>query len=129
MIEDTEFRYQEQIAELERELEEKDRKWKVEVNEMQSKSEESLAHLKNFYEQEKDRLERRITEEKEKATKRYNLMVEEYEQRLRDEQNQHEEDMMMLQDDMREQQTHNQNIISQLEHENSLNIQKIDSLE
>lgn len=63
---------------------------------MQAKSEESLAHLKNFYEQEKDRLERRITEEKEKATKRYNLMVEEYEQRLRDEQNQHEDDMMML---------------------------------
>jgi hypothetical protein len=37
---------------------------------MQSKSEESLAQLKNFYEIEKERLETRLAEEKDRALKK-----------------------------------------------------------
>ena len=50
------------------------------------KSEESLAQLKNFYEIEKERLEHRLAEEKERATKKINAQQEEFEQRIRDEQ-------------------------------------------
>jgi hypothetical protein len=38
-----------------------------------------------FYESEKDRLERRLNDDKERAQKRYNNMVEDYEQKLKEE--------------------------------------------
>lgn len=38
-----------------------------EIKDQQSKSEEALASLKNFYEQEKDRLEQKLKDDKEKA--------------------------------------------------------------
>lgn len=41
-----------------------------ELKEVQAKSEEQLAQLKNFYEIEKERLENRLTEEKERAQKK-----------------------------------------------------------
>ena len=52
---------------------------------MQYNSEEQLMQLKNFYEQEKERLEKRIQEEKERSQKRFNNMVEDYEIKLREE--------------------------------------------
>ncbi len=55
------------------------------MREVQTKSEEQLAQLKNFYELEKERLERRLQEEKERAQKRYNHMLEDYEQKLKEE--------------------------------------------
>lgn len=69
---------------------------------MQSKSEEALAQLKNFYEIEKERLEHRLAEDKERFQKKINNMTEEFDQRIRDEQNQHEEDLEMLQEELRE---------------------------
>jgi hypothetical protein len=85
--------------------------------------------LKNFYELEKDRLERRIQEEKERASKRYNMLVEEYEQRLKDTEGQHEDDIMMMQEEIRENKMAQQQTVAQFEHENSLNQQKIETLE
>lgn len=69
---------------------------------MQSKSEESLAQLKNFYEIEKERLENRLAEEKDRALKKQTQLQEEFDSRLRDEQTQHEEDIEMLQEELRE---------------------------
>jgi hypothetical protein len=45
-----------------------------------------LGQLKVFYESEKERLERRLIDDKERAQKRYNNMVEDYEQKLKEEQ-------------------------------------------
>jgi hypothetical protein len=42
--------------------------------------------LKNFFEIERERLERRLQEERDRAQKRYIQMVEDYEQKLKDEQ-------------------------------------------
>ena len=86
MLEEAETRHKQMIVELEAELEEREARGQKEMTDQQQKSEESLAQLKNFYEQEKERLERRLLEDKERAQKRYNLLQEEYEQRIRDEQ-------------------------------------------
>jgi hypothetical protein len=67
MLEDAEERHKDKINQLELELENKEAFSQVEINEIQSKSEEALAQLKNFYELEKERLERRIQEEKDRA--------------------------------------------------------------
>jgi hypothetical protein len=67
MLEDAEERHKDKINQLELELENKEAFSQVEINEIQSKSEEALAQLKNFYELEKERLERRLQEEKDRA--------------------------------------------------------------
>jgi len=41
--------------------------------------------LKTTWEIERERLEKRMAEEKERAVKRFNQMVEDYEQKLKDE--------------------------------------------
>jgi hypothetical protein len=96
---------------------------------MQQKSEESLAQLKNFYEIEKERLEHRLAEEKERALKKHTQQQEEFDQRLRDEQQQHEEDIEMLQEELRENERRHQGYTNQIEHENALMCQKIETLE
>lgn len=47
-------------------------------------------------------------------------MVEDYEQKLREESQQHEEDQQMLQDELHEKEREMQEIINQLDHENSM---------
>lgn len=85
MLEDSEFRAKTKQIELERELEEKGSEYEITIREMNDKSEEQLNSLKTFFEIEKERLERRIAEEKDRSQKRYNQMVEDYEQKLKDE--------------------------------------------
>jgi len=74
------------IDQLERELEEKERRALDDLKDIQEKSEESLQQLRNFYEMEKERLELRLTEERDRASKKISQMQEEFESRIRDEQ-------------------------------------------
>lgn len=69
---------------------------------MQVKSEEALAQLKNFYEIEKERLETRLQEEREKREKGQEGILEEYEERLREQASNYEEEIDMLKEDLRE---------------------------
>lgn len=101
LLEDSESRHKIRQTELEREIEEKTREFDENIKEVQEKSEEQLSQLKNFYELERERLERRIQEEKDRAQKRYNHMVEDYELKLREEQELREEDVNKLEDEMR----------------------------
>ena len=55
------------------------------MQEIQTKSEESLIQLKNTYEIEKERLEHRLLEEKERNQKKTAILQEEFEVRFRDE--------------------------------------------
>jgi len=71
MLKETEQRYLERNHQLEDECEVLKKKHNQEIADIQAKSEESLAQLKNFYEVERDRLDRRIIEEKDKFDKRY----------------------------------------------------------
>lgn len=56
-------------------------------------------------------------------------MIEDYEQKIKDEQQRYEEDIQMVQDEMRDKEQQMQDIINQLDHENSLKAQQIESLE
>lgn len=69
---------------------------------MQERSEESLAHLRNFYEIEKEKLEQRITEERDKNTRRLANYQEELEIRMRDDISEKEEEIECLQNELRE---------------------------
>ncbi len=84
------------VEQLERELREKEDLYQTEKEDMQKLSEESLAQLKSFYETEKERMEREFIRKNDANTKRTQAIQEEYEIRLKDEQNQHEEDLEML---------------------------------
>ena len=66
------------------------------------------------------RLEHRLAEEKERAQKKVTQLQDEYEQRLRDEQTSHEDEINMLQEDARENDMRLTNQINQLEHECAL---------
>lgn len=129
LIENNDTKYQTMIKDLEGELQEKEDSMEREKEEAQRLTEESLAQLKNFYEIEKERLENRITQEKETHQKRLFSLQEEYETRFKDDQNQQEDDLEMVQEELREKEIQFQAISSQYEHENSLQVQKIESLE
>ena len=96
---------------------------------LNDKAEEQLAQLKNFYEMEKERLEVHAHEEKERATKKMQSLIDEYETRMRDEQSQHEEDLAMLQEEIRDNAQRHQLAVSHAEHDNACLLQKITSLE
>ncbi len=72
LLKDAEERYTDRIKDFEKQLEAQQSTQNTEIQEMQAKSEEALAQLKNFYEVERDRLERRLLEEKGKYETRYN---------------------------------------------------------
>lgn len=56
-------------------------------------------------------------------------MVEDYEQKLREESSLREEDVNALEDEMRAKESHLQDMIQQLEHDNSLKAQQLETLE
>lgn len=85
LLEESESRAKYRLAELERELEEKSNDYELTIRDLQLKSEEHLSQLKTTWEIERERLEKRMAEEKERAVKRFNQMVEDYEQKLKDE--------------------------------------------
>ena len=57
LIEEADRKYKEAVIQFEDELEAKEAQAQQELKDMQEKSEESLAQLKNFYEIEKEKLE------------------------------------------------------------------------
>jgi hypothetical protein len=64
---------------------------------MNDKSAAQLHDLKRVYEEEKDRIERRVGEEKSRAERKFNLAAEEYEDRLNEQNANHEGAMDALQ--------------------------------
>ena len=55
--------------------------------------------------------------------------MEDYEQKLRDEQTRYEEDLQMVQEDAAEKEKQMQDVITQLDHENGMRQQQIETLE
>lgn len=129
LIEETENNYKEIMKNIELQTEEKCKKLQDDLHEAQKKSEESLAQLRKFYEEEKEKMEARIVSEKEKVQKIYSQQIEEMEQKLKDEQQQHAEEIEMLQNDLAECEAQNREVISQMEREAGLQKQRIESLQ
>lgn len=129
LVQHTEERYRSQVDKLERDLEEKNIISQTELEEQQKKFEEDLAQLKSFYEIEKEGLKKKIQDEKNKGVKNVKNTVEDYEQRIQDEQFQHEEELDMLQDELRDKSDQLEALGHRFEQEMSLSEQKIQSLE
>ena len=55
--------------------------------------------MRNSFEMQKTMLEERYLKEKENSKKKINSLSEDYEQRMKDDQNRYEEDMELLQDE------------------------------
>lgn len=82
-----------------------------------------------FYEHEKEKLELRIAEERDRNSKRIASAHEEIEQRLREELNERDEEIECLQNEIRETEQRHQAYLNQVDHELSLKMQLIESLE
>ena len=117
------------IKDLERQMEEMQAKASREIAVINTKSEESLQQLKNFYEIEKERLEHRVAEEKEKAESRYNFMVEEFEQKIREDADLTEEQRLDLEAQLEEMNEIYAQETTQLKQQIALDAQKIETLE
>ena len=129
LLNEIEERYTQKIRTLESELEDVNSRIELELQDVNLKNEENLAQLRNFYEIEKERLERRITEEKDRAEKKVANLMEEYESRIREDQNNHEEELDNVKDELREVEIQSATLTQQYERELMLRQQTIDTLE
>lgn len=92
-----EFRAREN--ELERQIDEKEREIEELIREHNETSEHKLHELKMFYDGEKERIERRGMDERARADRKLNSTIEEYEERISEMRNNHEEAMNILQEE------------------------------
>ena len=86
-------------ADLERQLDEKENEIEELIREHNESSEAKLHELKLFYDSEKERIEKRTLDERARADRKLNATIEEYEERLGEIRNNHEEAMNILQDE------------------------------
>lgn len=75
--------FNERIATLERELEETRDNYHVQKVEVESRVNNEITHIKNYYEMEKEKQETRYAEEKDKLKKKYTEMIYNLENRLK----------------------------------------------
>ena len=85
--------------ELERQIDEKEREIDDLIREHNETSEQKLYELKQFYDGEKERIERRGLGERARADRKLNSTIEEYEERISEMRNNHEEAMNILQEE------------------------------
>ena len=86
-------------VELERQIDEKEREIDDLIREHNETSELKLYELKQFYDGEKERIERRGLDERARADRKLNSTIEEYEERISEMRNNHEEAMNILQEE------------------------------
>ena len=129
MKESIEAKLQARAREMESRIKQIESSSQEEIDSINAKAEQSLHELKEYYEKEKARVESRLTEEKDKSAKRYTLMCEEYEARLREERENYEDDIATLHEEMNTQSTASSNDFISLREQKSLDSQKIQTLE
>lgn len=117
------------IKALETQLEETKTKLTEELHAVNLRAEQSYQQLKIFYEEEKGRLEFRMKEEKEKADKKYKVICEEYEDRIRQDADLYDDDLATKDEEMREIEEFYKDEIKKLSHQSGLDTQKIETLE
>ena len=129
LLDEAEQNYKEVIKGLETQMDETVKKHQNDLKDVQKRSEDALAQLRNVYEVEKERLQTRVIEEKEKAGRFASQQIEEYEVKLKDEQQQRAEEVGSLQNELAECDLRCHEVITQLEQEAELSKQKIKTLE
>lgn len=129
IYEQIEKSFTEKIKYLENQITEKDQQHEDEISDLKLRSEESLAQLKSLFEQEKLRFERKLQDEKEKFEKHVSQLTEEWEQKTREDLQNHEEEVELLNEELKDKERDYQMEVQQLEHELGLKQQNIESLE
>ena len=123
MLKDADEHYSAKLQELEGQAELQQKKQYEEIQEIQAKSEEALAQLKNFYEVERERLEHRVLEERDKNDTRVKALEEDYETKLKEITCMHEEEFDNLQGDLQENESQSTDLLQKYEHDLSLKTQ------
>lgn len=77
------IKYDAKIKELEDEIDQVKAGASADLQDVQTKSEEALAQLRNFYEMEKERLDSRLAEERDRFNLKLANMQDDYEERIR----------------------------------------------
>lgn len=90
-LQKTEEEFRRREEDLERQLDEKDAELEEQIRELNNKSEQQLHDLKRFYEEERERIERRVHDERARSEHKLNLSIEEYESRISELTNTHED--------------------------------------
>ena len=127
--EDFESRYKLRVSKLEKQIDEITEKLSNEIQQEKKKAEESFGQLKDSYESDKKRLETRLVEEKEKYEKRLKNLTEDYEEKIKQDQENFEDELECKDQELRELEQYSSEQINLLKNQNSLDQQKIETLE
>lgn len=128
-IENNEGRWRQMVMDLEMEIEDLRRDQKEEINMQNNKMEENIRELRSHYETQKEENERRYKEEREKQNKKYYQLNEDWEQRMREEEEIREEEMEGLRDELRDKEQYINQCVQQYEQDIALKVQTIETLE
>lgn len=129
IVKDAEDRFGNRVKTLEINLQESKRDHATELNTIHERNEQIINQLKSFFNSEKDQIEKRLKEEKTRADTKYNQIVIEYEDRLKDEQEKYEEENEQLREELRDMDASLNAIQQQSDHDLVLKQQAIDQLE
>ncbi|CDW82778.1 guanylate-binding n-terminal domain containing protein [Stylonychia lemnae] len=127
--EQQETKFRKMVKLYENQLEERNNQSQQDIKDLQEQSEKEIMSLRNFYEMEKEKLELRLNEEKDKNQHRISILTEEFEQKLRDELQDREEEIECLQTELRESEQIHQGFAQQIEYELGLKQQMIENLD
>eukprot|EP00357_Protocruzia_adherens_P001689 CAMPEP_0115003528 /NCGR_PEP_ID=MMETSP0216-20121206/18667_1 /TAXON_ID=223996 /ORGANISM="Protocruzia adherens, Strain Boccale" /LENGTH=996 /DNA_ID=CAMNT_0002369355 /DNA_START=169 /DNA_END=3159 /DNA_ORIENTATION=- len=128
-LDEAEKRYSARITEMEERLNSREADVDKELHVMQKNSSEQIDQLKQFYEGEKTKLEERLALEKKKASDQIRVLTEDLEQKLKEEQEAHQEDVQCLQDEIRSIQLQADNEVMRFETSKELFEQRIEALQ
>ena len=99
------------------------------IEELEEEKTKQLYQLKEFYEADKHRLESRINEERRTAKLKLDQQQEEYDTMLKEEQENHEEELEMLKDELKQIEENRNEEIKQTQQDLVMSQQKIQFLE
>ena len=129
ILKDAEDRFSNKIRTLEATIQELKRDHSNELADLQQKNEFSIGQLRAHYADEKEIADKRLKDEKTRAESRYNQMVDEYEERLREDQEKYEGEIESLKEELHDLESSLNSMQQQYEHELTLKQQNIDQLE
>lgn len=129
IMKDAEDRFGNRVKTLEISIQELKRDHSTELTMIHERNEQMIVQLKNFFNNEKEKIEKRLRDEKTKSDVKYNQIVVEYEDKIKDEQEKYEEEIEQLKEDLREMEINLNALQQQADHDLVLKQQTIDQLE
>ncbi len=127
--EDISRRIKKLTADYEKKLEEKEQKHQRDQTELNRSSEETINQLRHLFEQEKVLFDEKLRDDKLKNEKKMKALIEEYENKLHQQEAELKEEIENLNEDLQTETASHNNFVTQAEHEIGLLQQKNETLE